>query len=419
VAQNQDSYRIMPLAELDPHPDNPRSTSDDAELGELVESMRSCGVLEPILVRAVGERWQIVAGHRRVQAAKAAGMTEIPAVILSLNDEAALTALLVENLQRADLSPLEEAGGYQLLLRTLRSQRKVAKALGVGQARVSRRLALLELPANALATLRRGELSLELAAAMRGLGEAEVDEVLAAYKPEAALARLKIKHEREASIAAKCAEAKARGLRIVEPDPDRPALSELGLNPDDHEAEECHALSPTPWGELEEVCTDPARHPRPKDPHALERERRQQLVEDREDQCKLDAAAREKIIAALLMHSPSAEVLGLLAYISGGGWLLMRVAGFLGVAVGKRANVLQVRETLREWACDSLARSQRLAGALALVSAEAELGSVLRVMWTTPSVNAGLRAYLALLVAAGHELSSLEQAALDGTLEPL
>jgi len=137
----------------------PRQTFEPEALAELAQSIRDKGVLQPLLVRPRGDRFEIVAGERRWRAAQLAGLTEVPVVIRDLGDREALEIAIVENLQREDLGPLEEARAYQALLDQGLNQEGVAQAVGKGRSTVANALRLLTLPAPALRALEGGEIS--------------------------------------------------------------------------------------------------------------------------------------------------------------------------------------------------------------------------------------------------------------------
>jgi ParB family transcriptional regulator, chromosome partitioning protein len=153
----------LPIGALVPGPYQPRGAIDDAELAPLVESIRAQGVLQPLLVRptpgAAGQ-FQIVAGERRWRAAQIAGLETLPVHVRSLSDEQAAGAALVENLQRQDLNPIEEAQGYQRLQTTFGwTQEIIAQRVGKSRAHIANTLRLLNLPAPVQTELRNGALS--------------------------------------------------------------------------------------------------------------------------------------------------------------------------------------------------------------------------------------------------------------------
>ena len=157
----------LSLAAIEVSDQNPRRTFDERALRELAESIRAQGVLQPILVRPLarpnGRTHELVAGERRLRAAGLAGLDTIPVYVRELTDQQAAEARLVENLQRADLPPLDEARGYQVLREQGRSAAEIATAVGKSQAYVYLRLELLALPAEAQKALAAGELAVSVA----------------------------------------------------------------------------------------------------------------------------------------------------------------------------------------------------------------------------------------------------------------
>jgi ParB family chromosome partitioning protein len=144
--------RLVPLASIQPHPHQPRSVVGD--LSELVASIREKGVLEPILIRPNASRekgaaaFEIISGERRYRAALEVGLYEIPAIEMDVSDEEALEIALVENLQREDLSPFEEADGYRALAERHRyTHDQIAQAVGKSRSAVTESLTLLRMPA--------------------------------------------------------------------------------------------------------------------------------------------------------------------------------------------------------------------------------------------------------------------------------
>lgn len=137
----------------------PRQVFEPEALAELAGSIREKGVLQPLLVRPRGENFEIVAGERRWRAAQLAGLVEVPVLIRDLGDREALELAIIENLQREDLGPLEEARAYQALLDQGLNQEAVAQAVGKGRSTISNALRLLTLPEAALRALEKGEIS--------------------------------------------------------------------------------------------------------------------------------------------------------------------------------------------------------------------------------------------------------------------
>lgn len=171
---------MLPVGDIVASPTQPRRRFDTAAMDELVESIRLRGVLQPILVRPVaGRRFEIVAGERRWRAAAAAQLHEIPVVIKELDDEAAFEIALVENIQRADLNPVEEAEGFQRLMRDYgHTQENLAKIVGKSRSHVANLLRLLELPVEIRELLAMGTLTFGHAKALMG----SVDPYALAYR---------------------------------------------------------------------------------------------------------------------------------------------------------------------------------------------------------------------------------------------
>ena len=137
----------LPIASIVRNPDQPRKSFDETQLSELSDSIKQNGVLQPILVRKKGEKYEIVAGERRYQASKLAGLKEIPAIIRDIDDAEVFQLALIENLQRSDLTPIEEARGYRQLLDTKGlTQEGLAKILSKSRSAIANTLRLMDLP---------------------------------------------------------------------------------------------------------------------------------------------------------------------------------------------------------------------------------------------------------------------------------
>ena len=153
----------VPIESLKPNPDQPRKTFRQEDLEELTASIRDKGVLQPILVRTQpGEDgvWQIIAGERRWRASQAARLTEVPIVVHEMDDVEVFEVAIVENVQRADLNPLEEAEAYRVLMdRFGRTQDAVAGVVGKSRSHVANMMRLLQLPERVLFYVREGKLS--------------------------------------------------------------------------------------------------------------------------------------------------------------------------------------------------------------------------------------------------------------------
>lgn len=143
MSQPEGDYRLLPIGQVIPSRDNPRQ--NHGPLNELRDSIKENGILEPLLVMN-GPPFLLIAGERRWAAAKLAGLTEVPCIVRPMSQPARRVAMIVENLQRRGLEPIEEAEAYRQLVESGRSQREIAISVGKSQAHVSRRLLLLELP---------------------------------------------------------------------------------------------------------------------------------------------------------------------------------------------------------------------------------------------------------------------------------
>jgi ParB family chromosome partitioning protein len=165
----------IPVEVIQPNPHQPRRRFDETELEELAASIREKGVLQPILVRPAmyaGE-FQIVAGERRWRAAQRAGVRALPALVRELSDAEVLELAIIENVQRADLSAIEEAEGYRTLIETFgRSQAQVAETIGKSRVHVTNALRLLQLPDEVQALVRDGRLTPGHARALIGAPDA-------------------------------------------------------------------------------------------------------------------------------------------------------------------------------------------------------------------------------------------------------
>ena len=168
----------LPLREIEPDPDQPRKTFDDETLGELAASIAEHGLLQPIAVRPHGlDTYLIVAGERRWRACRMAGLNEVPVIIKDVTDEQAMELALVENLQREDLDPVEEAAGIrELMTRCGLTQEQAAQKLGKSRSALANSLRLLNLPENVLELLKSGFLNMGHAKVILGLPTPELQE---------------------------------------------------------------------------------------------------------------------------------------------------------------------------------------------------------------------------------------------------
>jgi ParB family chromosome partitioning protein len=150
VVERARGQRRVPIEFLRPNPRNPRKTFDEGELARLASSIRERGIIQPVLVRAIPttpDAYEIVAGERRWRAAQAAGLHEVPVVVVDIDDKTSLEYAILENVQRSDLNPIEEAAGYQRLLDDFKyTQEELSKVIGKSRSHLANIVRLLDLP---------------------------------------------------------------------------------------------------------------------------------------------------------------------------------------------------------------------------------------------------------------------------------
>jgi ParB family chromosome partitioning protein len=161
AAEKMRSQRRVPIEFVRPNPRNPRKLFSEAELEDLSASIRERGIIQPIVVRGRGQDiYEIIAGERRWRAAQRAGLHEVPIVVIDASDGEALELAIIENVQRSDLNPLEEATGYQVLAAEFdHSQEEIAKIVGKSRSHVANTMRLLKLPDTVKAFINAGKLS--------------------------------------------------------------------------------------------------------------------------------------------------------------------------------------------------------------------------------------------------------------------
>ncbi len=174
-ASQPENLQMVKLSQVEPNPAQPRREFDPEALSELAESIRTHGILQPLAVRRVaGDRYQIIAGERRWRAAREAGVEKIPVYLVDADDRAVMELALVENLQRQDLSPIEEAEGYRTLMDDFSlTQDNVAKRVGKSRPTIANALRLLSLSPNVRDLVASGALSVGHAKALLALTDAE------------------------------------------------------------------------------------------------------------------------------------------------------------------------------------------------------------------------------------------------------
>ena len=159
--QEQNGYRLIPLHKVEPNPEQPRQDFDEEELQSLADSIAVHGIIQPLTVRQLPSGYyQIIAGERRWRAARIAGLAEVPVVIIEADDKKATELALIENLQRQDLNPVEEALGYQTLINDYHmTQEEAAGQVGKSRPAVANALRLLSLSDEVLEMLRSGAIT--------------------------------------------------------------------------------------------------------------------------------------------------------------------------------------------------------------------------------------------------------------------
>jgi ParB/RepB/Spo0J family partition protein len=314
-----DSVLELPLACLIPAEDNPRRQLGD--LDELATSIKSVGLIEPIVATprdlAAGT-YTVVAGHRRLAAAAQAGLDYLPVYVKELDDQERLAAMLVENLQRSDLQPLEEAAAFRRLIDEFgMSQRDLSTKVGRSQGHISKRLALLDLPKNVLTALDSGGITLDDARALTKLKDMP-KRLAAAFATgarwhgqyERAVEDQLREHELTEKIGAATQTLKQSGVKIVAYKKsdhyygelaggakalDDWSIRDLKLTVANHKNQPCHAAAVRPRdGAIVYVCTKPASHKGKKletPPDEKEKARK-----EREAEKRAQLRAREKNI---------------------------------------------------------------------------------------------------------------------------
>ncbi len=174
-AEREGSLVELPIKDIKPNPFQPRQTVDPAALEELVSSIKQAGLLQPVVVRRANGGYELIAGERRLRACQQLGWERIPAVQRDADDRTLLTLALIENLQRDDLSPVDEARGYERLIAEFKlAQQDVADAVGRDRSTVANALRLLKLPEVVLQMLHEGQLSVGHGRALLGLEDQRI-----------------------------------------------------------------------------------------------------------------------------------------------------------------------------------------------------------------------------------------------------
>ena len=180
VVEHDSVLRELPIGALRANPRQPRGHFDEEALTSLAASVKELGVLQPVLVRPVGDEFELIAGERRWRAAKRAGLQTIPALVKATTDDASLEQALVENLHREDLNPLEEAAAYQQLIEDFGlTHEELSARMGKSRAAITNTLRLFQLPAGIQRLVADGQLSAGHARALLGTPDRAFQESLA------------------------------------------------------------------------------------------------------------------------------------------------------------------------------------------------------------------------------------------------
>ena len=168
------TVREVPIADIDPNPLQPRSQFDQTRIGELAESIKANGIIQPLIVRRHGERFQLVAGERRLRAARVAGLPQVPVVIQDFADDQLLQLALIENIQREDLNPIETAQAFERLANDLNlTHEEIAHRTGKDRTTITNLLRLLRLPESIQLLLAERRLHMGHARAILGVPNEE------------------------------------------------------------------------------------------------------------------------------------------------------------------------------------------------------------------------------------------------------
>jgi ParB family chromosome partitioning protein len=157
---SQQEMLVLEISQIDPNPFEPREGEADESLNELIASIKEKGIVQPLVVRRKKERFELICGGRRLKAAKRAGLSEVPAVVKEASDSEVLELAIIENVQRENLNPMEEATSYRKLMKTFNyTQAEVAAKVGKDRSTVANLLRLLELPEKIRSYIKSGKIS--------------------------------------------------------------------------------------------------------------------------------------------------------------------------------------------------------------------------------------------------------------------
>jgi ParB/RepB/Spo0J family partition protein len=452
----------VPIKQVTPAPDNIRESVGDVV--ELSTSIAESGLVQPLIVRPLANgNFEVVAGARRLAAAELAGLDEIPVIVRDYTEEQRLVAMAVENLQREDLTPLEEARAYKRILElTGASQRDLAPRIGKTQPHISKRLALLELPKDVQKQVDAGGITIPDALELAKLAEhpERLKKALAhdQWTPLTARVRQQLDEIKRDEKIAKLEESiESKGYRTIRVTSEYQLpkgvhrlkggssydAHALDITTAKHETQPCHAIAITRNADSFPVCTDRKNHPNAKTTQEKDRAARSstgRAAPRLDPQTKKLHAAREErlqFVAGLVAKKPSKDALqfiaaayveGQIEYFEGE---LDRVAILLGAvdAPEDGSTILpddvDAAERVREFAQRGAGETQRAALALALV--DADNGELERVLRGNPPGSRYVRGrgletidpvmprmYLELLRGQGYQLGDLETKVVAG-----
>ena len=432
---------LVPIDKLRPDPANPRRAGV-GDVTQLAESIAAVGILQPLLVSpdpeaAPGEGYLVVFGHRRLAGARVAGLAEVPAEIREMAPADRLATQLVENLQRADIDALDEALAYKKLLDLKLSQREVAERVGRSQGHISKRLALLRLPAPVRKALDSGGITISDAFHLTRLKEQ--GRVLSALKKGRQWGNVERAVEDELQEAGWATARKkavegltADGVKVIEIKDhyfsygrkERQlgnGYDQLRIKPDVHAGQPCHAAVVDSHGRVYLVCTRPDRHPewkarRGKGPMSDDEKAKMAAKRVHNKHRREAQEARGGTMAKLVQKRlPKAAVFEhvVIQWIHTGSYPSRRLAcellGLEGVPPQGDYGTVDYAAPLLEYAGGGPAQLERVALALAFGVAEPPLRQDWP-QWTTPEA----RRHFAFLEAQGYPVSPAERLELDG-----
>lgn len=426
----------LSLESLKPSSLNPRR--DVGDVSEIAASIKSVGLLEPLIVSPNGEGFEIICGHRRAAAAKAAGLAMVPVIVRELDEKGRIEAMLVENLQRADLSPVEEAMGYKRLVELGVKQSEIASRVGRTQGHVSKRISLLDAPDVALKALDAGRISVEDALELRKLKDMPKRAADVVREPgyggvKRAVEQQLREHERDTQRGDLEQRLKAEGVRLI-PKPAHndkvmrlgKGYGELALAPAKHRKEPCHAAfidQHYSWRGGRDVvvvkavaaCTDPKRHtakgasklklPKGAKLNGSHREPTAHDKKQAETRKQLKEAAKlRRPFLAKIVQGRGAKTTEAFECIA---WEMIRQSACRGTKLVTELLGVDDNTDIRELASKSPDDLRRVALACAMASVEE---SIKREWsdWSTAD------AHFALLGKQGYETSEIEDAKLAG-----